>query len=233
MEREQFQKIMEALNNRLRASALQLDEIRSTGDLSKLTLARAVALKSFCIAEEEIMTKIVMVDLYHVIGMGNLTPPQMMQFTYAIQKYLQYRPTIKAIVKHLDSIFELPKIIVETQYKLQGLGGLTLYSGAGECVVDEASVDDYTKLKSKDTTLPFKIEGQQIRVDMTQFDYFVTLMKTIYKSPISVENFKRKLELHGDYLGIKWYDYNDYEASGHFISDDIYTRLSGYYNKHI
>ena len=74
---------------------------------------------------EEIMTKVAMVDLYHIIGMAELTPPQMMKFTYAIQKYLQYRPTIKAIAKHLDSIFELPKIPVETQYKLMGLDTLT------------------------------------------------------------------------------------------------------------
>lgn len=233
MEKIEFQKIMEALDNRLRACSNHLRNINSTNDLGRLTLNTAVDLQSFCKAEEEVMTKIAMVDLYHVIGMGQLTPPQMMQFTYAIQKYLQYRPTIKAIAKGLDSIFDLPKIPVETQYKLMGLGDLTLTSGIGDSVVDEASVSDYTQMKENVFKLPFKIDGQQIRVDMTQFDYFVTLMSSISKSPLSAENFKRKLELHGDYLGIKWYDYNDCEACGHFTSADMFTRLSGYYNKRI
>ena len=231
MEKEQFQKITEVLQARLGACEKQLGEIHTTDDLSKISLGSAVELKSFCMAEEEVMTKIAMVDLYHVIGMGKLTPPQMMKFIYMVQEYLQYRPTIKAIAKHLDSIFSLPKIPVETQYKLQGLGDLTLYSNCVEGMVDEASVDDYNQLKVKDTKLPFKVEGNQIKVDMTQLEYFVTLMSTIFKSNISADNFSRKLVTHGEYLGIQWTDSNAYEAIGLFKSADTYTKLSGYYNK--
>lgn len=233
MNKTEFQKIMEALDNRLRACSIQLHDLYSTEDLSKLSLARALELKSFCISEEEIMTKICMVDLYHIIGMGNLTPPQMMKFIYAIQKYQSYRPTVKALAKHLDSISELPKLPVDTQYKLQGLGDLTLYSSSNNCEVDDASVDDYAKVKANTFKLPFKIEGQNIRVDMTQFDYFVTLMSSICKCNLSAENFRKKMEQHGEYLGIKWKDYNAYEASGSFTSADIYTRLSGYYTSRI
>lgn len=233
MEKVQFQKIMDALDNRLRACSMQLDEIHTTDDLSRLTLTRAADLKSFCVAEEEIMTKICMVDLYHVIGMGKLTPPQMMKFTYTIQEYLQYRPTVKAIAKHLDSIFALPKIPVETQYKLQGLGDLTLYSDFGEGVPDEASVKDYEQVKTKDSRLPFYIEGNQIKVDMAQLDYFITLMTSIFKSNLSVDNFRRKLISHSEYIGIQWTDANAYEAIGLFKSADTYTKLSGYYNKRI
>ena len=230
MEKEQFQKIMEALNSRLRTCFTQLNDIRSTDDLSKLTLACAADLKSFCVAEEELMTKICMVDLYHVIGMGKLTPPQMMKFTYAIQEYLQYRPTIKAIAKHLDNIFELPKIPVETQYKLQGLGDIILCSAALE--VDDASVEDYNNIRVA-SKLPFRIEGNKIRVDMTQFDYFCSLITGISKSNISVDNFRKKLGTNGEYLGIEWRECNAYEAVGVFKSADMFTRLSGYYNKRI
>ena len=233
MEKEQFQKIMEALSNRLRACALQLDTIHTTDDLSRLTMAQAADLKSFCIAEGELMTKIVMVDLYHIIGMGKLTPPQMMKFTYTIQAYLQYRPTIKALAKHLDSIFDLPKIPVETQYKLQGLGDITLRTDCGDCEIDNAAVTDYTQLKAKDTKLPFRIEGHQIRVDMAQFDYFITLMSNIAKANVSIDNFKKKLETHSEYFGIEWTEYNAYEAVGTFKSADMFTRISGYYNKRI
>ena len=176
------------------------------------------------------MTKIVMVDLYHIIGMGKLLPPQMMKFTYAIQEYLQYRPTIKAINKGLDSIFILPKIPVETQFKLLGLGDLTLTSGVGDPVVDDASVADYDQTK-RNALLPFKVEGRQIRVDLTQFDFFVTLMTNLFKSPLSADNLRNKMMTNKEYLGIEWTDYNGYEAVGHFKSSDTFAKIYSYYNK--
>lgn len=230
MEKIEFQKIMDALGDRLLVCEQQLGDIHTTDDLNRLSLARAADLKSFCIAEEELMTKIVMVDLYHIIGMAGLTPPQMMKFTYAIQEYLQYRPTIKAIAKHLDSIFDLPKIPVETQFRLLGLGDLTLTSGVGDPVVDDASVDDYDQTK-RNTLLPFRIEGRRIKVDMTQFDFFVTLMTNLTKSPLSVENFRKKLATGKEYMGIEWTECTTSEATGCFKSADMYSKLSAYYNK--
>lgn len=220
---------MDGLAKRIELCELHLEDIHTTDDLSKLTIACAAELKSFCTAEEEIMTKIAMVDLYHIIGMGNLTPPQMMKFTYAIQEYLQYRPTIKAIAKGLDSIFELPKIPVETQYKLIGLGNLTLTSGVGDPIVDNASVADYDQTK-RNTLLPFRIEGRQIRVDMTQFDFFVTLMTNLFKSPLSVDNFRKKITTKGEYIGVEWTVYDGYEAIGQIKSAESFAKLSGYYH---
>lgn len=233
MEKKEFQKIMDTLADRIWGCELQLHDIHTTNDLGKLTVAGAADLKHFCVAEEEIMTKICMVDLYHIIGMGNLTPPQMMKFTYAIQEYLQYRPTIKAIAKHLDSIFELPKIPVATQYKLMGLGDLTLTSGVGEPVVDSAVVEDYKPAKGRtlgQSLLPFRIEGSQIRVDMTQFDFFVTLMTNLFKSPLSVDNFRKKITTKGEYIGIEWTVYTGSEAIGQIKSAESFAKLSGYYN---
>ena len=232
MEKEQFQKIMSALDNRVALCKNKVGPIRDTETLRLLTIGNAVDLKSFCVAEEEVMTKIVMVDLYHIIGMGKLTPPQMMKFTYTIQDYLQYRPTIKAIAKHLDSIFDLPKIPVETQYKLQGLCDLTLYSGVGEGEVDEASIEDYNQLKV-DTKLPYKVEGSTIRVDITQLDYFASLAATIFKSNISAENLRKKIATRGEYLGITWTDCTAYEAVGFFKSPDTHAKLSSYCKKRI
>ena len=233
MKKEQFQKIMSALDNRVALCKNKVGPIRDTESLKLLTIENAVDLKSFCVAEEEVMTRIAMVDLYHIIGMGKLTPPQMMKFTYTIQDYLQYRPTIKAIAKHLDSIFDLPKIPVETQYKLQGLGDLTLYSdrtGAGE--VDDASIEDYNQLKV-DTKLPYRVEGSTIRVDITQLDYFASLAATIFKSNISAENLRKKISTRGEYLGITWTDCTAYEAVGFFKSADTYAKLSSYCKKRI
>ena len=155
-----------------------------------------------------------------------------MKFTYTIQDYLQYRPTIKAIAKSLDSIFELPIIPVETRYKLQGLGDIALYADGR--VEDDASINDYNRLRSKTTrtNLPFRIEGRRIKVDMTQFDFFVTLMTNLTKSPLSIDNFRNKLNAHKEYLGIEWTDCTAYEAIGCFKSEDMFTKLSGYYNGH-
>jgi hypothetical protein len=229
MRKEEFQKIMGTLRKRTELCSLHLGEIGTTDDLSQLTIARATDLKHFCEAEKEIMTNICMVDLYHIIGMGELTPPQMMKFTYAMQTYLQYRPTIKAIAKGLDSIFELPKIPVATQYKLLGLGDVTLTSGVGEIVTEEASVEDY-KASKHNELLPFVLEGRQIKVDLTQFDFFVTLLANLFKSPLSVDNFRNKMMTNKEYLGIEWINYNGYEAIGRIKSADVFAKISGYYH---
>jgi hypothetical protein len=111
-----------------------------------------------------------------------------------------------------------------------GLGGLTLTSGVGESVIDEAVVEDYVQVKSQTTRLPFRLEGSQIRVDMTQFDYFVSLMTTLFKSPLSVDNFRKKVTNKGEYIGIEWRVYNGNEAIGQIKSAESFTKLSGYYH---
>jgi hypothetical protein len=227
MDKEQFSTIMSALEARKNLCKAHLGEIATTDDLSKITLARAAYLKSFCIAEETIMTNIVMVDLYHVIGMGNLTPIQMMKFTYSIKEYLEYRPTIKAIVKHLDSIMSLPKIPVKTQYKLQGLGGILLTKGEGP-VVDESSVDTCFNIKD----LPFCLDGRTIRVDLSQFEYFATLWATIHKTKLSADTFRQKLNGLKEYAGIQWMEVTATEAIGNVKANDIYARAVSYCNKH-
>jgi hypothetical protein len=230
MRKEEFQKIMDALGDRLLVCEQQLGNIHTTDDLSRLSLARAADLKHFCVSEEEIMTKIVMVDLYHIIGMGHLVPPQMMKFTYAIQEYLQYRPTIKAIAKHLDSIFDLPKIPVETQFKLLGLGDITLTSGVGDPVVDDASVADYDQTK-RNTLLPFDLMGRHIIVDLKQFDYFLSLMTTLFKSNLSADNLRNKMITGKEYLGIEWTSYTNEQAHGLIKSAESFAKISSYYNK--
>jgi hypothetical protein len=233
MRKEEFQKLMEALEKRIELCYVHLGGVATTEDISRLTITEATDLKSFCAVEEEIMTKIVMVDLYHIIGMGELTPPQMMKFTYTMQRYQQYRPTIKAITKWSGDILDLPKIPVATQYKLMGLGDITLTSGVGNPVVDDASVADYDQTKQRtlgQSLLPFRIEGSQIRVDMTQFDFFVTLMTNLFKSPLSVDNFRKKITTKGEYIGIEWTVYDGYEAIGQIKSAESFAKLSGYYN---
>jgi hypothetical protein len=51
MEKIEFQKIMDALGDRLQVCEQQLGDIHTTDDLSRLSLARAADLKHFCVAE--------------------------------------------------------------------------------------------------------------------------------------------------------------------------------------
>ena len=235
MEKIQFQKIMDALAKRTELCELHLSDIHTTEDLSKISIATAADLKNFCVAEEVTMTKIAMVDLYHIIGMGELTPPQMMKFTYAMQEYLHYRPVIKAIAKYLDSIMALPKIPVSTQYRLIGLEGITLTAGDGEPVEDTASVDDYNVAKKSvhgQASLPFQLDGSLIKVNMAQFDCFAAIVKSIYKVPISADNFRQKIVSKAEYLGINWNAYDGCEARGHIASSYRVEQFAKYYNSH-
>lgn len=227
MTKENFETMMESLEARKALCMTYLGGIHTTDDLSAITLAKAANLKNFCIAEEAIMTNIAMVDLYHVIGMGKLSSVQMMKFTYSMQEYLSYRPVIKAIVKHFDSIMSLPKIPVKTQYKLKGLGGFTLTAGEGTLVDD-----DCVEVAVTNTTLPFSISGHTITVDMNQFEHFVVVMAAIINTKLSSSNFKQKLTSFKEYAGIQWTELNGSEAIGTIKSNDIYSRIVSYYNKH-
>jgi hypothetical protein len=156
--------------------------------------------------------------------MDNLSPNQMMQFTYSIKEYLEYRPVIKAIVKNLDSITSLPKIPVKTQYKLQGLGGLVLTKGEGPVVDETAEID-------LSTTLPFSLDGSVIKVNKDKLESFISIMSTLFKTSFSTENFKQKsLELK-EYAGIQWQEVTDTELIGTFKSANLKHRVTSYYNK--
>ena len=224
MKKDRFELIMSTLEGRKSLCYSYLDGIQNTADLSEITLARAAELKKFCIEEENIMTNIVMVDLYHVIGMGDLSPVQMMQFTYSIKEYLEYRPIIKAIVKNLDSIMNLPKIPVKTQYKLQGLGGITLTKGEGPVVDDSTDVN-------MAANLPFSIDGAIIKVNRDQLDKFTFVLSTITKTGYSYENLRQKALALKDYAGIQWNEVTDSEIIGTFKSTDMRARVTSYYNK--
>ena len=146
MIKSDFKLIMDSINERIDGCSTHLDRIHTTADIKKITIEEAIELKQFCVNEEPIMTKIAMVDIYHIIGMGNLTPVQMSTFMYRIKDYLQYRPRIKAIVRNLDSIFSLPTLPVATRFKLLGLCNLTLTTDIAGEVEDDACIEDQRKI---------------------------------------------------------------------------------------
>jgi hypothetical protein len=242
MNKETFNEIIDSLQRRVDLCYLHLAGIYDTEDLGTVSLSQAATLKQFCVEEETIMTKICMVDLYHIIGMGQLSPTQMMKFTFKMQEYLSYRPTIKVLAQHLNKIGELPSIPVKTRFKLLGLGDVTLTYGEGE-EVDEASVEDYTATKKSMSTpeppedLPFTLSGNRIKVDMDQLDYFVELMEALFNTNFSVDNLRKKINNLGEYLGINWVNFEldrpnqQTFAIGNLSSANTRKKIIDYYNK--
>ena len=240
MNKETFNEIINSLQRRVNFCKGMLGDIHTTEDLSQISLRRAAAIKELCVEEEVIMTKICMVDLYHIIGMGQLSPTQMMKFTYLMQEYLSYRPTIKVLAQHLKKIGELPNIPVKTRFKLLGLGDVTLTYGEGE-LIDEASVEDYalTKVSTPEPPedLPFTISGNQIKVDMARLDYFVELMESLFNTSFSVDNLKKKINNLDEYLGIRWVNFEFDQpnqqtfAIGNLLSKSTKNKITVYYNK--
>lgn len=241
MEKEIFNEIIQSLQLRINFCKGFLGDIHSTEDLKNVTLKRAAAIKQLCTEEETIMTKICMVDLYHIIGMGQLSPTQMMKFTYLMQEYLSFRPTIKVLAQKLDSLTSIPTIPVKTRFKLLGLGDATLTYGEGE-LVDDASVEDYTATKQislpdPPENLPFLVSGNLIEVDPQHADYFIQLMKIVFKVNLSTETLLRKVNNRGEYLGIIWSgtavhpDTGKVMWAGTIKSNNTKQKITAYYNK--
>ena len=242
MKKEEFDLVIGALQERLDNCEKYLGEIKTTEDLKNITIGQALELKDFCVAEVEKMTKIAMVDLYHIIGMGDLSVPQMMKFVFMMKAYLAYRPNIKSISKGFDSITELPKIPVKTKFKLLALCDLTLTVGEDEdAFEDNATVDDYTVLKQmnakKDEEVSektdkeqitvqgneehvdvqsdcFSIVDQTVMVDMGRLGEFHKFLSSISTTPCDFNKLIKKIITYKPYFGIAWFGTENNMAAG-------------------
>ena len=198
------------------------------------------------------MTKIAMVDLYHSIGMGDLSVPQMMKFIFLMKAYLAYRPNIKSISKGFDSITELPKIPVKTKFKLLALCDLTLTVGEDEdAFEDNATVDDYTVLKQmnakKDEEVSekadeevgektdeeqitvqsdcFSIVDQTVMVDMGRLGEFYKVLSSISTTPCVFTKLIKKILDHKSYFGIEWFGSENNIATGKILPSSPLYKL--------
>ena len=231
MKKEYFERLMSSLTTHIENCERYFSRIHTTEDLKSITLGMAQELQEFCKQEEAAMSKIAMVDTYHIIGMGNLTPPQMMQFTYTLQKYLSYRSNLKTLAANFDKISALPHIPVGAKFKIS-LGDLELTSGSTNVLEDFAS-QEYNALKleleAQAIKLPFSLQNRNILVDLSQFEDFLSGMAEILKTELSYETALAKIRGHKEYLGIQWQKHNNSEAVGVFKSNDIYNRVKNYY----
>ena len=224
MNKETFQILIENLNKRITDCEENLPT--STAQLEALTLKDARNLKNFVHTELETMDRIVMIDLYHVIGMGNLSPQQMMQFTYAMQGYMKFRPTLKSIEGNgLNDLENLPKIPIGAKFRLLKLAPICLQTGEGEV---EDDVEEFLGDLHED-----------ILVDTSELPYTVDLKRSICIKKGHLEDFCSDLDVGGTvegldkkirgrlvYLGINWKGYDaDGNAHGIVSTVNVYNRL--------
>ena len=241
MKKEEFDLVISALQERLDNCEKYLGDIQTTEDLKNITIKQALELRDFCVAEVEKMTKIAMVDLYHIIGMGDLSVPQMMKFIFLMKAYLAYRPNIKSISKGFDSMTNLPKIPVKTKFKLLALCDLTLTVGEDEeAFEDNATVDEYTELKQmnakKDEEVSekadeevsdktdeeqitvqgdcFSIVDQTVMVDMGRLGEFHKFLSSISTTPCDFNKLIKKIITYKPYFGIAWFGTENNIAAG-------------------
>ena len=252
MKKEEFDLVISALQERLDNCEKYLGEIQTTEDLKNITIKQALELKDFCVAEVEKMTKIAMVDLYHIIGMGDLSVPQMMKFVFLMKAYLAYRPNIKSISKGFDSMTNLPKIPAKTKFKLLALCDLTLTVGEDEeAFEDNATVDEYTELKKvnvkKDEEVSektdeevsektdkepvtvqgdcFSIVDQTIMVDMGRLGEFYKFLSSISTTPCDFNKLIKKIISYKSYFGIAWFGTENNMAAGKILPSSPLYKL--------
>ena len=244
MKKEEFDLVVSSLQERVDNCEKYLGKIKTTEDLKNITIGQALELRDFCVAEVEKMTKIVMVDLYHIIGMGDLSVPQMMKFVFLVKAYLAYRPDIKSISKGFDSITELPKIPVKTKFKLLALCDLTLTVGEDEeAFEDNATIDDYNELKKANVKADeevsekadeeqvvvqggcFSIVGQTITVDLGRLGEFSKILTEGTKVKCDLTKLITKIINNKTYFGIEWTDAEDNKAIGKLLSSSPLYKL--------
>ena len=151
MKAEEFDLIKNDLSKRVTDCETYLSNLHTTSDIANLTISQAIEVRDFCKSEYIDMTKIVMVDFYHIIGMGNLNAVQTNIFISLMRKYLSYRSLIQTINTCLTGFDNLPGIPVRSSFKLTTLApGLELISGPAEGYLqqDTCEIADYHKAKA-------------------------------------------------------------------------------------
>ena len=150
MKKETFEIIKTNLETRLSNCKTYLENVKTTDDLLNMTVVQLRDLKAFCKKEVHEMTQICMVDLYHILGMGNLTIQQTNTFLRLFREYTRFRSDMKSLSVNLNDIDSLPKIPTGSKFKLLQLGDVTLYSGDQQEPEEDLSVvEDYSLAKKE------------------------------------------------------------------------------------
>ena len=239
MDKLNYDIIIGALDERISTCSDNFDKIKTTEDISNLSISEAIRLRALARDEIDRMTTIAMVDLYHIIGMGNLTAVQLSEFIKKIKIYIKYRPIIKSFANNLSSLDDLPKPERDTMYRLQELGGIYLVNGnCGKAKEEFASIHDY-KAKGltdaiKNAELKFTLSDNTIILPTSQLENFCKYSGLIGcgGQPTAVK-LKSQLEKCSQYCGIAWKGIDDEgNAVGEVKISSTLTKMREYIKIH-
>jgi hypothetical protein len=149
--KDDFEKIESGLTERIELCEKFLGMISEDNPIENISLKQALEARKFCIGEVAVQTQILMVDLYHIIGMGNLSAMQLGKVYKLIRAYSTYRPDIKAISKWDGNLMNLPQIPKRTSFHLTKFDLVLVGGRGGEIEEDVETVDDYNTITKTPT----------------------------------------------------------------------------------
>ncbi len=216
MIKQDFDKITTALETRINECEKYLANIKTTDDLANMTLKDLAALREFCKNESAVMTEIIMVDFYHIIGMGNLTAIQEAKFIKQMKKYMSFRTNMKSLASQLNtlSLDDLPEIPAKSKFKLKALCDLTLYSSkeaeadANTAFEETAEVLDYKEARDQvaankaveEQAQKIIINDKTRTIEINDVNYFVSTV--VNNHGAKVDNVMKAIDEHKSVVGV-------------------------------
>lgn len=212
MNKETYNIIISELDKRIDTCKI-FDNAKAGKDISNSTVAEIRHLRDVAKKELPEMTNMAMIDLYHIIGMGDLTVVQLSEFIKKIREYLSYRAALKAFAQYEGSIDDLPQVPECTKYRMKVLGDFYLIHGkkkVGKAISeDEVDIEEYwnegrlNKLKSNPVN--FELADKQITISLEQLDNFHVCAPCFgCGSTSDLETLRRRATTGKDYCGISW-----------------------------
>ena len=197
-----FNKIMSGLQQRIDTCAVNTLGVTCRDDILKLSVEDAIHLASFCKAEVNRQFKIVSIDMYHLVGMSDLTPPQMSKLVYKIREYLQYRPLLKALAANLNDLQSIPHIPTGCKYELSFTDVLL-----STCPQDTTTPVFIDSPDGNPFCFDIDTSGYFIRVHAGRIPEFTSELKKVLKlSSLKESTVVRRMQEHScdPYCGIRW-----------------------------
>ena len=110
MEKSLFKNILSIVNENIDECKKYLDKVKTTEDLKNLTINQLIELRNVCRKQQSRMDSVLRYELYHLIGMGQLTIIQQTQLYLHLNNlliqfqfyYLRNGQHIEEILKQLQ-----------------------------------------------------------------------------------------------------------------------------------
>ena len=212
---------MSSLEERISECDTHLGKFKNEKDLYQLNINELVSLYEFCQNEQSKMDKILQTDLYHLIGMGEMSAAQSVYFLKHLKKYLSYRPNLKVLITGLTWVNTLPKFNESASYKLNELGNITLTTNN----LHYGDSKEYKNAVEKTSNKPFEIKGNTIIVSKKKFIEFFGLLHD-FCSTIVETSLEENMKNGNEYLGIKWEGLGeDNSYKGSFLVNEVKNRF--------